>query len=254
MTILSTSWALKDEGDLDWQTKYTGHDPKLSLPAGFDENLARDFLLSFARFEDRISHFNACPLTEQPNFRLHQYLRHLGKTSGSNTISGTIKRASFNLSLLSHSRGWFLEKYLPDYCVESVSDPKSLVLKHEDITGKRKTRRARKALKRQDDENFENYTTRFFEYCDDCPDISARGFVEYLANTKKVQYVEPWLLFIGQTLEELSEALLIHDGPPDLKTYVKEIEDAYSLSGLQNAVEDIRKRADTCNAVEPMPA
>lgn len=259
MERLTAHWALKDAQRLNWQSQYTGHDPSLCLPEKFDNELAENFLLAFARFEDSITNLNSGPLESRPDLSLNNYLRELEKSSGSNTVSGTIKRASFNLNLLGYSRGGFVRNYVPDYISETVSDLKTLVFRGQVVTGKRQNRRARKALGLNKDESFESYTNRFIGYCRNHEDISARGFMDYLSTTKKVQYVEPWLLYIGQTLEELSETLQIHNGPEDLKAYVEQLQDAYTSSGLQNAVNHIRKLAlhsspasiDRCASTSP---
>jgi septum formation inhibitor MinC len=62
-----------------------------------------------------------------------------------------------------------------------------------------------------------------------------------LVEKAKIQYVEPWLLYMGQTLDELNK---IPDLPTQNKEAIEKIIEAYKSCGLDKCVEQIRRVAN----------
>ena len=119
MAELVVEWKLRaiaPKDTPDWQDQYTGFDPGLALPEQLDNDLARAFLLSYARYEDTVTELNALPFRDKPANKTAQYLRGLDKNIKDAAISGIVKRAAYNTPVISTTDpGRFLRSYIVDY-------------------------------------------------------------------------------------------------------------------------------------------
>lgn len=243
---------LNDPEQIDWQEQYTGFDPQLILPDQITDKVAADFLLAYARFEDHVEALNAGKRRERPANQLYGFLREAEETTHSNTLTGVIKRAWFNTSVIDDSRGKFLRSYIKDYMFHSSETFQNMMPNKPARFGGTKTERrlqlnkeneVKSAYERQPEETWEGFVNRFLSYCKDDPKLSPRGFLDYLAKGVKPQYVEPWLLYIGQSIDEVIDACDVLHAPKNHKDYAQSLKAAFEASGLAEVVNQIRSFA-----------
>jgi hypothetical protein len=209
-------WRLRLSHDKEWQAQYTGFDPALILPREFSDYHAMGFLIAEARFQDAI-----LPLDHSLLF-LNRYLRK----NENEAVKGLLKRASFNTSVTDVKSG--VMGYLGSYMHDT----------DETISGK---------IHYNVEKPYETVLQRFKEACKTHKGkLSARGFMQIIAERIKPQYVEGWLLYRGQTLEELRE-LAASDAtfPAEHKATIEAVWNAYNESGLAAQVERLRHWADS---------
>lgn len=250
---------LSDPERIDWQQQYTGFDPQLTLPEQIDNAFASKFLTAYAKFEDLVEELNIGKRSERPADQLYQFLREAEKSARSNTLAGVIKRAWFNTDVLEHSRGEFLRSYVKDYLFDNSKQFRDLLpakpprfggTKSERKQQNEKIKAAKKPFEKNEGEKWQTYVSRFFETCEQGSDLSPRGFLDYLAARIKPQYVEPWLLYMGQSIDEVIDACEALHVPGPHKDYANALRSAFVESGLAEVVNELREMALAPSAQE----
>lgn len=213
-------WRLRLSHDTDWQKQYTGFDPTITFPKEFTDAHAMAFLQAEARFTDAL-----LPLDHPLSF-LSCYLYEKANNTHDEALESLAKRANYNTSVTETISGAI--SYLAQY----MHDLNKTLDRKIDL----------KAPKPN-----ETLVQRFAAANSTGQiQMSPLAFMEKIARRIKPQYVEGWLLYRGQTIEELRAlAATTPDFPPEHKATIDAVWNAYHESGLAAQVERIRHFADS---------
>ncbi len=212
-------WRLRLSHNKEWQEHYTGFDPAITLPKEFSEYHCMGFLTAEARFADAV-------LRLLPKLEGHT-MWHALREKKDDAIEPLITRAFFNTSVLAGKTGFI--NYLGQYMHEKSNKAISAKIR---FSG---------------EDPYQTLVERFKENLKSHKDsLSARGFMEDVVENVKPQYVEAWLLYRGQTLQELRELADTYPNfPPEHKATIEAVWNAYNESGLATHVDRLRKWADS---------
>lgn len=220
MASSKQKWRLRLSNDKQWQTQYTGFDPELELPSEFNEERAMAFLLAQARFADkRLGHI-------KPLLKFREYCHVFTRD-----VPEPLRKRVFHHTSVTEVKDQMLD-WLTNYMMTNGKQKLSGEI-HFDVKNP-----------------YEAFVEGFKEKIKSSKGaVSARGFMEFLATTAKPEYVEPWLLYPGQTLDELADYAKTHKGlPPEHKVLIEKLVAGYNESGLAASVKQMRDWANSPTA------
>lgn len=247
------TWQLQLAGEevLHWKTQYTGFDPPLELPPTLTDDLATEFLRCCARYADKIALMNAGDYPSRPATIMYQYFGELAEKQLSNRLPVIISSARFNLNLFDEAPSMHLRS-LTDYLFERSAVYRNLLPQKPQRYGGTKVEQkilhakinaAKDPFKKQPSENWEEYFDRFLTLIAKDSQLSCVGFLKSTAAGSKPQYVEPWLLYTGESIAQLMDICSMQKAPLEVCRAVFSLKDAYESCGLNDVVQKIRAMA-----------
>lgn len=214
------TWRLRLSQNPQWQAQYTGFDPELRLPDALTEERALAFLIAQARFADaRLAHI-------KPLAKLREYCHVFTQD-----VPEPLRKRVYHYTSVTEVKDPMIE-WLSNY-MHSGTDKKFGAGIHFDVRNP-----------------YESFVEDFRDKMRVSKGkLSARGFLDFLAVTTKLEYVEAWLLYPGQTIDELVSFAKSHRAmPAEHKAVIEKLAAAYNDSGLATCVKQMRDLASSPEA------